>query len=573
MAAGEFQIQRENQGSDLVATKREENVLETREPIKHEQNLVRFQNNTASFYEIRRNDQKSGNQSLVTDSAGDVDEYRTRDNGKRRRFRTASTVVSLCEIENAGMKAPLPPQGLQSDVLQSITASWNEFHRKDHESSCNDHTHKEQVIYNGGHGPSGKARRRKFNPASVVSFETKQAGVKMPFPPRRKQTDVFQSNTSCGEFQSKDLQSSSIYTQKLVTCDGLNESSNIERRRKVNPASVVNFESEEAGHKTPFPARRVRIESKVFQNYTTHEEQVVYHAGLGRRRRFKPVLTVSCDTEQAGLKVPFPPRRVQSDVFQNHTASGKDSHAEQVMYHAENGPSVGFGRRRRFEPASPVSCDTEQAGLKVPFPPRRVQSDVFKGNAASWKEFHSNDQELCCIQNQGKQLMCNGENWSSTGLGRRRRFKPASPVSCDTEQARLKVPFPPRRVQSDVFQGNAASWKEFHSNDQELCCIQNQEKQLMCDGENGPCDIGRNMLNSAASTFSSVETERPQLPFAPSHDRPIYMLHSSGRKQRVAVCHDTEAAALLKERVQARVMMKRFGDLNTSYIDKPSNLK
>ena len=38
---------------------------------------------------------------------------------------------------------------------------------------------------NGEKISSGTGRRRKFNPASVVNFETERAGTKMLFPPTR----------------------------------------------------------------------------------------------------------------------------------------------------------------------------------------------------------------------------------------------------------------------------------------------------------------------------------------------------------------------------------------------------
>ena len=66
--------------------------------------------------------------------------------------------------------------------------------------------------------PSGITRRRKFNPASFVTFGTHEAGVQVPFPPRR--TASYDSANGSSNIQRKDGKSlCNNIGEDLVTCN------------------------------------------------------------------------------------------------------------------------------------------------------------------------------------------------------------------------------------------------------------------------------------------------------------------------------------------------------------------
>ena len=161
--------------------------------------------------------------------------------------------MAILDSEQVGLEVPFPPRSMLSDIVHSTTINGDEFQRKDNRaSSVVPH---EKQVHNM---PRGTERRTKFNPASVVSWETQQASFQMPFLPRRMQSDVPENNaTGCTEFPRKDHQLSFYNTRdEQVASNGKNRPSGITRRRKFNPASVVTFGIHEAGVQVPFHPRR-----------------------------------------------------------------------------------------------------------------------------------------------------------------------------------------------------------------------------------------------------------------------------------------------------------------------------
>lgn len=174
LSAGEFMIQSNDEKSEEEAFKREENVSRrASEQIRHEGNAV-VQNNICSNFEIQRNDIESGIQGNVYNSPVTYcAENRPQKDGRHRKFKPASIV--MCEIKQAGLQVPFLPTGMQSEIYQNNTVGCNEL-----QLNCCNNT-REQVTCSGGKRSSGIDRRRKFNPTSVVNFETEHDGPKVLF--------------------------------------------------------------------------------------------------------------------------------------------------------------------------------------------------------------------------------------------------------------------------------------------------------------------------------------------------------------------------------------------------------
>lgn len=317
----------------------------------------------------------------------------------------------------------------------------------------------------------------------------------------------------------------------------------------------------------------------------------------GRRRRFKPSSSLSyARIEETRFKVPFPPEIAKSNGIQNeHHGShsrgsvyrGADTNAAQleVLFHPAPRPVVHInsnshyevtlkgdkscftqenileklatndcerrpgdaGRRRTFKPAS-------GAHLKVPFPPVSAQNDG--------------------IQNDHRRSQPSGR---MTGVNVSRGY------GIDATHSELP-PFPPRPPQSGVVQNNSERRFGVLLKEQEsVPCIQKrfQEKLLLNgDGEKRPSDTGRPRRFRPASTVTDTATDESHLTVTlpPIHattdeihsnqPRP----HPSGRMRRGGVCSNAEAAALVRERTKARVLLKNFGKLSIERTRKTTQI-
>lgn len=553
LPAGEILIRSDDKKNEEGAFKREENVSRRASEqiyIGHEGNAV-VQSNCSSNIEIQRNDEESGIQgnvykSSVPYSAGEVTENRPKNKGRQRRFKPAS--IAMSEIKQAGLKVPFPPKRVQSEIYQSNTAGCNELER--HPTSYCNNTHEEQVITSGGKRSSGTGRQRKFNPASVVNFETEHAGTKMLFPPRRLQSDTFQNNTAgCNDFQRRDRESSwNNMQEKVVTCNDENRASGNDQQRELIPALLPISEYRQAGMKVPYPPLNYQsdihrhkaptysesqgkfcyntTEVKASREASWNETQRKDHKssyintseylvfcnganrpnGIARRRKLKPSSVAILDNEQVGFKVPFPPRSMQSNIVHSNTANrdgfqrkddrtfSYDTHEDQV----QNRPS-GAERRRKFNPASVVNWETHQTGFQMPFLPRRMQSDVSENNATGCIEYSRKDHQASFHGTHDEQAASNGEINRPSGIAQRRKLNPASIVTSGTHEAG----FPPRRMQSYDFENNATGSNNIQRKYGKSLRNNIGEDLVTCNIEKRPSDTARRRQFNSASVAAS----------------------------------------------------------------------
>lgn len=208
----------------------------------------------------------------------------------------------------------------------------------------------------------------------------------------------------------------------------------------------------------------------------------------------------------------------------------------------EKRPSA-TGRRRRFKPASSLDLSNGigEVHLKVPFPPISAQNDG--------------------IQNDHRRSQPSGR---MNGVNVSRSF--------GIDATHTKVPpFRPRPRQSGEVQNNSECCFEVPLKDQKsVTCIQErfQEKLLVNgDGDKRPSDRPAFTVTDISNATDESDRTVTLPPIHAATDqlqnnqpRP----HLSGRMRRVAVCSDDEAAALVKERTRARVLLKKFGKLPIS---------
>lgn len=216
-----------------------------------------------------------------------------------------------------------------------------------------------------------------------------------------------------------------------------------------------------------------------------------------------------------------------------------------------------YGRRRRYKPASIVSGGIEQ-GAKIPMPPNRVHLDVAQSCSTNWNNFESG------CNNTHTAGKTDNEETGTNGRGRRRKINLVAVVYLQAARANAEVemPLPTGRMKSSIFPSNSASCNEFQEEHYESRYIHNHEKEGRYDGHKGSCSVGRQSRLSPASGVP-CETEQLYLPLPPAN----YCVRGartrpSGSTQRKAVCSGAENADVLKERTRARVLMKRFGDLD-----------
>lgn len=472
--------------------------------------------------------------------------------------------------ENVSRRASEQIRHEGNAVVQNNICSNFEIQRNDIESGIQGNVYNSPVTYCAENRPQKDGRHRKFKPASIVMYEIKQAGLKVPFLPTGMQSEIYQNNTvGCNELQLNCCNN----TREQVTCSGGKRSSGIDRRRKFNPTSVVNFETEHDGPKVLFPPRR--LHSDVFPSNTAgcndfqrkdHEsscnnmqEKLVTcngekrPSGIEQHRELIPALLPVFEIHQSGLKVPFPPFNYQPDIQRNnitayneskrkghetscyntteeqvshiaswnetqrpkedHRSSCINTHDYLVICNGENRTN-GIARRRKFNPSSvPVAIlDSEQAGLKVPFPPRSIQSNIFHSNKAHRNEFQRKDHQTSSYDTHEEQV----QNRPS-GIARCRKFNPTSVVSCETQQAAgFQEPFQSRRMQSDIFENNATGCNVFQRNDHQASFNNTHEEQVASNGGNRPSGIARRRKFNPASVVS-YETEQAcfQVPFPP----------------------------------------------------------
>lgn len=226
-----------------------------------------------------------------------------------------------------------------------------------------------------------------------------------------------------------------------------------------------------------------------------------------------------------------------------------------------------YGRRRRFKPASTLCSDTEEAGIKIPFPPRRAQSN-FKSSSTSCHELLRENQEFCC-ENSHETEKTFGDEPGPNDTGRRRKLNIVSFAYSHATRDSAEA-----KMQSDVVRrSNAVNHNAFQKEQDESRCIQKQEKEERCDADNRDGGVGRrSKFNPTSACYKEEAEEEVYLPLPPSYhapprDRP------SRRSQRMAVCDGAEDAAVTRERTRARVLRKRFGDLTLSDTETSRNLR
>ena len=293
---------------------------------------------------------------------------------------------------------------MQSEIFQSNTTGCNELER--HPASYCNNTHEEQVISSGGKRSSSTERRRKFNPASIVNFETEHASTKL-FPPRHLQSDTYQNNTAgCNDFQRRDRKSSRNNMQeKVVTCNDENKSSGDDQQRELIPALLPIFEFRQSGREVQYPP--LNYQSDIHRHKTpTYNES----------RR------ISCHnaTEEQASRVTSWNKTQRKE----HTKSSHiDTNEYLVFCNGENRPNSenmpnGIARRSKFKPPSVACLDSHQVGLRVPFPPRSMQSDIVHSNTANRNGFQRKDDRASSHHTQEEQV-----HHRASRIERRRKFK------------------------------------------------------------------------------------------------------------------------------------------------------
>ena len=241
------------------------------------------------------------------------------------------------------------------------------------------------------------------------------------------------------------------------------------------------------------------------------------------------------DSEQRSSYCDMRKRNQDLDILGNV----ENSQVTSVDYDIRENRSRDHGRRRRFKPAS--GWDIAQAGGKIPFPPDPQRDVDIQSGSVSCNELQRNIHESYC-DNIHKELVAQNGETGTNGTKRRRKVNLVAVMYLQATQqasAEVKIPLPRRRVQSKVFPSTVVIRKEFQEEQGESCCIQNQENE------------------------DRYDDEQVYLPLPPSH-HVRRETSNSKRIQRMAVCEGAESTGLLKERMLARVLLKRFGDLNIS---------
>lgn len=120
--------------------------------------------------------------------------------------------------------------------------------------------------------------------------------------------------------------------------------------------------------------------------------------------------------------------------------------------------------------------------------------------------------------------------------------------------------------QSDALQNSTDGCCGFQTG---CVCIQGSIQKVSVTEVKRPGDMGQRTRFKPASTVSCYKMQA--LLMAPTRPRRVHSdvghndrprPHPSGRFRRVGLCRGVETADLMKERMQARVLLKRFGDLN-----------
>ena len=564
------------------------------------------QSNPTSCNEFERNPSYFNNpyEEQVISSGGE----RSSAIGRLRKFNPASVVNS--ETEHAGSNVLFPPRPFQSDAFQNTTAEGcNDFQRKHRESSCNK-MQKKVVTYNGESRPSGTYHHEELIPALLPIYSFQQSGLKVAHPPLNYQPDIHRHNApiydesqgndheklpynttekqaslvaSRNESQRKEHKSACSDTNEyLVFCSGENRPNGVARCRKFKPSSVAILDSEQACINVPYPpssmqsdmfhsttANRNGFQSKddLDFSFDTHEQQVQKKPSFTKRRsKINPASNISYETRQAGFQVPFLPSRMQSDVSENNATGcigfqGKDHRAFHNIHDEQidsNGKNSGIARRRKLNPAFVVSSEIH------PQFPLSMQSNVFENNANCSNDFKRKHNKSLCNKIH-KDLVTQNGKYGPIDNARQREFNAASESTFENQPAGLQVQFLPRRGQADLDQNHSpAICRLRQRRGNEASCNSFDEEQVTCISENNASGIKRHStLNS-----SSVAFEQVRLPFLPRVNvQP--RRHPRGRKPRVAVCSGSESTDLERERMRARALLKRFGDLKIP--DTPYN--
>ena len=159
-----------------------------------------------------------------------------------------------------------------------------------------------------------------------------------------------------------------------------------------------------------------------------------------------------------------------------------------------------------------MNFDTEYADNKMLFPPRRLQSDAFQNNNAGCNDFQRRDRESSCNNMQEKVETCNDEK-KARGIVQEKELFPALLRILKLRQSGLEVPYPPLNYKSDIHRHKAptysesrgkscyitaeeqarheASWNETQRKVHKSSYTNTNEYLVFCNGENRPSEIAR----------------------------------------------------------------------------------